>query len=207
MPATKSPKGRDSPTQACKWKARERRNEACMTDIHHVLQSITGWGSHGLHEYEQYGTHPKPKDSSIKRQCVADFCSHLNLWKWRSRQSCLRSGFHLALSPWWRYLFISGIYFTMAVSPLTRTRPPEQRITPAPYKETKSIEELKGFLRPHRIFPCFFFSLSRNSEKHSSEWQSVSEISWIIWQPQCFTSNFITAQWMFWGVLQWFLHL
>lgn len=27
---------------------------------------------------------------------------------------------------------------------------------PAPYKETKSTGNLKGFLRPHRIFFCFF---------------------------------------------------
>lgn len=69
----------------------------------------------------------------------------------------------------------------------------------------KGFSDLIGFFLAFFFF--FFFSLSRNSEKHSSEWQSVSQISWIIWQPQCSTSNFITAHWMFWGFLQWFLHL
>jgi len=53
-----------------------------VTDIHQVLQGITGWGSQGLCEYEQCRTDPKTQDLSIKGRYAAGLFLHLSQWKW-----------------------------------------------------------------------------------------------------------------------------
>lgn len=112
MSPTKTPYRRDQPTKACRQRACESRNEACMTDTHHVLHSITGWGSHRPCKYELCRTDQKSSIYLLKDNVWLTFSLHLSSWKWRDRQTCLRTCFHLVLNtPLKTSVFIRHLFY------------------------------------------------------------------------------------------------